>query len=242
MEAMNAGRLEEAPPAGSVERTAAAASVLPWYRRVAFWRAVAGMALAIAIGCAIVAAEFSSTLLTRTLHYHRRLRQLTSNLTAMRGKIASADREIAGMRTAAEVDDSLRRIIAEPDSRLIKLEAPGRATTPNGVVGFSPGLRRAAIEIGGLPKLPGDGAYTLWWMCGKRGPLRAGQMSPGAADKAALMIGLPAGGESIEGAIVTTDLTTDSQASIARPSSVLVLKGAVLPSPGRSGSPKHKGG
>jgi hypothetical protein len=241
MEARNAGRLKEAPPAASVERMAAPASVPPWYRRVAFWRAVAGMALAIAIGCAIVAAEFSSTLIARTLHYHHRLRQLTSNLTAMRGKIASDDREIAGMRTAAEVDDGLRRIIAEPDSRLIKLEAPGRAAAPNGVIAFSPGLRRAAIEIGGLPKLPGGGAYTLWWTFGKRGPLMAGRIS-GAADKAALMIGLPAGGESIEGAIITIDSTTDSQASIARPSSALVLKGAVLPSRARSWSPKHQGG
>ena len=50
-------------------------------------------------------------------------------------------------------------------------------------------------------------------------------MSLGATDKAALVIALPAGGESIEGAIITTDLTTDLQASIAKPSGAPVLKG-----------------
>ena len=162
MEARNAGRFGQGPSAASVERVPAAASVPPWYRRVAFWRAVAGMAFAIAIACAVVAAEFSSALIARTRHFHNRLRQLSSNITAMRGKIASADREIAGMRTAVEVDDGLRRIIAEPDSRLIRLEAPGRATGPNGVIAFSPGLRRAAIEIGGLPVLPsGRAVHSL---------------------------------------------------------------------------------
>jgi hypothetical protein len=238
MEARNAGPLGQAPSAESAEPGPTAVSVPRWYRRVSFWRAVAGMALAIAIACAVVAAEFSSTLIARTRHYHNRLRQLSSNISAMRGKIASADREIAGMRTAAEVNDSLRRIIAEPDSRLIRLEAPRHATAPKGVIAFSPGLRRAAIEIGGLPVVPGGRAYTLWWMCGKRGPLKAARMSLGATEKAALAIALPAVGDTIEGAIITTD----SQASITTPSGDLVLKGIVVHSPSRTEIPKHKGG
>jgi hypothetical protein len=238
MEARNAGHRGQAPSAASSEPAPAAASASPWYRRVAFWRAVAGMAFALAIACAVVAAEFSSALIARTRHYQARLRQLSSNISAMRGKIAHADREIAGMRTAAEVDDSLRRIIAEPDSRLIRLEAPAPAAAPNGVIAFSPGLRRAAIEIGGLPVVSGGSAYTIWWECGKRGPLKAARIGLGATDKAALVIALPSASEIIEGAMVTTD----SLATIAKPSGDIVLKGAVVPSPARSEIPKRKGG
>jgi Anti-sigma-K factor rskA len=210
----------------AAEQVPAVASVPPWYRRVAFWRAVAGMAFAIAIACAVVAAEFSSALIERTRHYHNRLHQLSSNLTAMRGEIASADREIAGMRTAVEVDDGWRQIIAEPDARLIRLEAPGHATGAGGVIAFSPGLRRAAIEIGGVPVLPSGRAYTLWWICGKRGALKAARIGLRTADKTAVMITLPAGGEAIEGAIVTVD----SQPSTAKPSGDTVLRGTVAPS------------
>lgn len=238
MEARNAGRFEKAPSAGCAEPSAVAMNPPPWFRRVSFWRAVAGMAFALAIGCAVVAAEFSSALIARTRHYHDRLRQLSSNISAMRGKIAHADREIAGMRTAAEVDDSLRRILAEPDSRLIRLEAPGRATAPDGVIAFSPGLRRAAIEIGGLPVVTGGSAYTIWWECGKRGPLEAARITPGATGKAALVIAAPSASETIEGAIVTSD----SAAARAKPVGESVLKGVVVRTPVRAEISKHKGG
>jgi len=237
MEAGNAGRLGEAPPAAAGERMPAVASVPPWYRRVAFWRAVAGMAFAVAIACAMVAAEFSSTLLARTRHYHNRLHQLSSNLTAMRGEIASADREIADMRNAAEVRDGLTRIIAAADARLIRLAAPVRASAPIGVIAFSPGLRRAAVEITGLPVISGGRVYTLWWTCGKRRTFKAARIVLlGATDKAALLMTLPPIGETIEGAMVTTD----SQPSIAKPSGEIVLRGAVALTPARVESPRHK--
>ncbi len=238
MEAGNAGRRGEAPPAAAGESVPAAASVPPWYRRVAFWRAVAGMALALAIACAMVAAEFSSTLLARTRHYHKRLHQLSSNLIAMRDEIASADRELAGMRNAAEVRDGLTRIIAEPDSRLIRLQASARATTPSGVIAFSPGMRRAAVELTGLPVIPGGRVYTLWWTGGKHEPLKAARIVVGATDKAALMVAMPPLDETIEGAM----MTTDAEPSCARPSGEIVLRGAVAQTPARPEIPQHKSG
>jgi hypothetical protein len=223
----------------AAERAPTTTSVPRWYRRVAFWRAVAGMAFAIAIGCAVVAAEFSSTLIERTRHYHTRLHQLASNLTVMRGEIASADREIAGMRTAVAVDDGWRRIIAEPDARLIRLKAAGSAAGAGGVIAFSPRLRRAAIEIGGMPALANGRAYMLWWISGKRGPLRAARIGLGTADGAALMIALPDGGEAIEGAIITTDLPPSMGKAAGE---LVVLKGAITASPARPEMLKRKSG
>lgn len=216
---------------------AAGVVVPPWYRRVAFWRAVAGMAMALAIACAMVAAEFSSALLARTRHYHARIHQLSSNLSAMRGEIASAERELAGMRNAAAVRDGLTRIIAEPDSRLIRLETSVRAATGSGVIAFSPGLRRAAVELTGLPVRPGGRVYTLWWICAKRGPLKAARIVLGAVCQAALMVALPPACGTIEGAIVTTD----SAPSIIRPAGEIVLHGEVVGTPARPQTSQHKG-
>jgi hypothetical protein len=230
MEAKDAGGLERDQATAIAERALATAILPPWSRRVAFWRALAGMAFAIAIACAVVTVEFSSALIERSRHYHNRLRQLSSNIATMRGEIAGADREIAGMRTTVEVDDGLRRIIAEPDSRLIRLETQ-RPSRASGVIAFSPRLGRAAIEIDGVPALPVGHVYTLRWMRGKRGSLEAEQISPGAADTAALIIALPSGSEAIEGAVLTMDTmdsTTDLPTSMTALAGVVTLKASVV--------------
>jgi hypothetical protein len=204
------------------------------------------MALAIALGCAIVTAEFSTQLLRRTMHFRRRLNQLSSKLTAMRGEIANADREIAGMRVAVAIDEDLRRILDAPDARLIRLAPPGQASSRTGVIAFSPAMRRAAVEIAGLPAPPVGSLYTLWWTHGKSGsPSRAARFASEAAGKAALTIALPGGDSNIDGAIVTAD----SPAATAHPVGQVILKGAVAPvlapsaKPGpNSAKPRHKPG
>lgn len=236
----------EAGKAGNFDRESSAVSSAPpaaakaerWYRRVSFWRAVAGMAFAIALACAMVAAEFSSALITRASRYHQRLRQLSSNLSAMRGKIANADRELAGLRTAAEVDDSLRTIIAQPDARLIRLQAPGRAAAPNGIIALSPSLRRAAVALAGLPARGGATVLTLWWTRGQRPPLRAARISIGAANRAGLVVALPDGAAAITGAIVTTD----ADPATAKPSASIVLEGTVAAAAAAPPPSRRKGG
>jgi hypothetical protein len=242
MEVRNAGRSGQAPYPATAKPVPAVSNVPSWYRRVTFWRSIAGMAFALALACAAVTAEYSTALIERTRHYHFRLHQLSSNITAMRGEIAVDDRKIARMRNAAQVEDGLRRIITEPDSRLIKLEAPGRAKSPSGVIAFSPGLRRAAIEIGGLPLMPNGGAYTLWWLYGKHQALRATGFTLAGVDRAAFIIALPVNDKTIEGACVTTDQTASSQASNEQPTVEPVLKGTVVPSPAHTEVLKRKSG
>ncbi len=156
----------------------------------------------------------------------------------MRGKVAIADRELARMRDAAEVNEGWRRIIAEPDYRLIRLAGHHPANAPAGLIAFSPSLRRAAIEIHGLPVLPRGHAYVLWWTGGKRAPLKAARLNLEDADKAALVITLPAHVEKIEGAI----LTVDSPASTAKSTGVPVLKGTLAPASAPAGLSTHKSG
>jgi hypothetical protein len=238
MAARDAGRLGQATSSVSADGRAGTTSPSRWYRRVTFWRAVAGMALAIALACAVVAGEFSSALISRTRHYRDRLHQLTSNITAMRGRVARDDREIAGMRNTVEIEDDLRRILAAPDARLIRLAPPGRAAQTAGVITFSPALHTAAIQLAGLPA-PAAGTFlNLWWTRGKHAPLMAARLRPTAGGEAALTIVLPAADQVIEGAIVTVD----SSAASTQPDGEMILKGTVARAPAPSGKTKHKGG
>lgn len=238
MAVRDAGRFGETTTAAPANGEGAVAKRSQWYRRVAFWRAVAGMALAIAIASAMVTAEFSTALLERTRHFHYRLHQLSTNLDTMRGKVASADREIAGMRITVEIDDDLRRILAEPDARLIRLTPPGRASQTTGVIAFSPALHRAAMELAGLPAITTGDELNLWWTRGKRTPIIAVHFVPRASGKAALMIALPTGEDAIEGAMITVDSTAGGSKAESTP----ILKGTVAPPRAPAAKPKHKGG
>src|SRR6266851_2932328 len=105
-------------------------SAAPRYRRVSFWRAIAGMAFAAAIACAIVAVESSFELFRRADHYNHRLTYLASRVRQMRGEIASADRELASMRVEVAARDDLARVLAAPDAQLIKLAPPIELPAP----------------------------------------------------------------------------------------------------------------
>src|SRR5260370_6996931 len=70
-------------------------SAAPRYRRVSFWRAIAGMAFAAAIACAIVAVESSFEFFRRSDHYNHRLTYLPSRVPQSPGQIARAHRRLA---------------------------------------------------------------------------------------------------------------------------------------------------
>jgi len=237
-------------PAGAAPPPAAP----PWYLRVAFWRAVAGMAVAIALGCAAVAAEFSTELLTRTHRDHTRIRQLSSKLTRMRDEVAATDRQLAVMRGAAAVRDRLGQLLAASDARLIRLAGPGH-TMPagGGVIALSGRLKGAAIELSGLPTPPADRVYRLWWTMDGRGALRAEPLYPDPSGQAATVLELPAHDEAIAGAAVTLEAASAPSTPVgapapsgasARPSGAIKLSGvaiAVRPPAAAARHPSHPG-
>lgn len=183
------------------ERNGAPPRAVAWYRRVGFWRALAGMALALALACAMVALETSSELTYRSASYHRRLVQLVARIKQMRGQMATADRRIAGMRNEAAVRDRLGHILAAPDTRLIRLGAPGGAG-PSGLVAISRTLASAVCEVSNLPPAAAGQSYMLWWTVERRGPIKAAQFQTAADGQATVVAQLP-GRDNPSAAIVT---------------------------------------
>jgi len=70
----------------------------PWYRRVSFWRSVAGMAVAIALGCTAIALETASELSWLNASFHRRLGLLGSRIARLRSETANSERQLAEVR------------------------------------------------------------------------------------------------------------------------------------------------
>jgi len=205
--------------AASARGGAPPARAAKWYRRVAFWRALAGMALALAMACAVVALETSSELTYRSASYHRRLAQLVGRIKQMRGQMATADRQIAGLRSEAAARDRLGHILAAPDTRLIRLGAP-RSGGPSGLVVISRSLTSAVCEVSNLPPAAVGNSYMLWWTVERRGPIKAAQFQT-AADGSATVIAQLRGGDDPAAAIVTVqpDATAD------KPGGAVKLKG-----------------
>jgi hypothetical protein len=182
----------------------------PTQRRLAFWRAVAGMGLAFALACAIVALEFGSELSHRSQHYRNRISSLSSRLKAMRGEVANADRELAEMRTAVVTRDELNRILAAPDARLIRLIPAEHehftgtpSSAPHGLIVMSRKLGRAVFEVAGLTPLAAGQRYTLWWMVEKHRAVKAAQFMTAGDGRATVAAAMPPEKTAIEECIVT---------------------------------------
>lgn len=198
----------------------APARVAPWRRRVTFWRAVAGMAAALAMGALIATIETNSDLVSRGAAFHRRLAQMSRQVAVMRTRLRNEDRELLAMRRAAAARDNLNAILAEPDAALMRLAPVSRDSAATGLAVISGKGRRAVIEVAGLPALGSAQSYALWWTPRKGKPIKAAEFRVGKEGRAAIPAMPPADAAAIAGALVT--LETDP--SPAAPSGPIELK------------------
>jgi len=186
---MGATELETAtaePQANGMAQNAPARSD----HRLALWRALAGMAIALALACGVVALETSSELFHRNAYYHRRLLRLIGNIHQMRGQIDNADRELAGMRGEDAAHGRLPLILAASDVRLFRLSPP-RNVDGKGFVAISRKVASAVIEVSGLPPPAAGQNYTLWWMFDRHAPVKAAQFRTAADGRAAIVAKMP---------------------------------------------------
>ena len=213
-----AGAAGDFPPPATSHSNGAS----PWYAHARFWRAVAGMALAIAIACMIVTLETSSELSYRSATYRRRVHQLSSRLERLRGEIATADQQLAAMRGNALVRDNLNRILAASDVRLIRLQPVDGGTKTSATIAMSRKLSCAVLEVQGLPPTPPGQIYRWWWTL-ERGTLVAAAEFQTRIDSPAMVPAqLPACGEAVAGAVVTVE----SVGAVEKPRGTVKLKSA----------------
>jgi hypothetical protein len=179
-----------------------------FWQRVAFWRALAGVGFALALAAVIVAAEFSSILINRTHLMSRRIARLNVQSRHLKSQIARDGRKIAAMSEASANDAVLKRILAAPDLRLVRMSATGRSGAPGGttagaagppkpapdacaVIAISNAERSAVLQAGNLPPASKGSVYSVWWMPRRGAPVAAGRFRTGADGVATMPIAQP---------------------------------------------------
>jgi hypothetical protein len=220
----------ERPAVGSIQEPEPSAinkppTANPWYRRVLFWRAVAGMAVAIALGCAVVAIETASELSSSSSNYHRRLSLLGSRVSRMRTQIANAERQLSAMRADRTARANMNRILSAPDAMLLRLTPHPGPATPRGLVAISKKAGRAMLEVAGL-LAAADRRYVMWWLAMQGEPAKAAQFEPGADERVSVMAEMPPPGTRIVGVMITLE----ADKSPDKPAGAIMLKGE-LPKP-----------
>jgi Anti-sigma-K factor rskA, C-terminal len=196
----------------------------PWYHRVLFWRSVAGMAIAIALGCAAIALEMTSELSSRSANFHRRLQLLSLRSVRLHTEAANAERQLAAMRDERLARIKVNSVLSAPDVVVLRL-MPGTGSNIHGLIAISRQEGAAIIEISGLSATPGH-TSVLWWLLAHGPPAKGAEFGPSADGRLSRAIQIPPRGTRIVGVIVTLG----SEKSPSKPGGRILLRG-VLPSP-----------
>lgn len=172
----------------------------------ALWRAVAGMAIALALASLIVMLEFTGKANHRAarLRLHAdamlsRIARLESQAASARARVAAAHRELAAAQ-------SLRELLRAPDAVRLDLSPPAAPSAtaadktappaarerPEATLALAQSERRAVLIVSRL-KAPAAGAiFVLWWSAKHGAPAKAAEFTTAADGSAVLSAALPA--------------------------------------------------
>jgi hypothetical protein len=214
-------QVKEAPidaAAAQLQRPGAAEAVTHGRDAAALWRALAGMAISLALACVIVMLEFTGQAARRADRMHRRAQgllarvaRLEAEIVAGRARIATAHRELA----AAE---ALRALLRAPDAIMLKL-APttsppatggheaAAAARPEATLALAPKEHRAVLMVAGLKPDAADTLLVLWWTTPHGAPVRAAEFRTAPDGSALVTAALP------DGLDVTTAMVTAEHAA-----------------------------
>lgn len=160
----------------------------------ALWRAMAGMAISVALACLIVMLEFTGQAARRADRINRhadgllsKVSRLEDRIAAERARNAAAHREFAAVET-------LRALLRAPDAAMLSLSPPpaaggnkvAPAPRPEAMLAFSPKEHRAVLMVTGLEPPANDALLVLWLSPLHGAPLRAAEFRT-TADGSALL-------------------------------------------------------
>jgi hypothetical protein len=187
------------------------------------------MGLALALAALIVLAEFSRVMSHRTTNYLRHLHAMNQTVQQLKRRIISVERRSATVAERASADEALKRIVAAPDLRTIKLtgpergkEAGSRVRGPSGTLAMSFAQRAAILQVAGIGAVAKGTVYRVWWEEKRRPETPAAEFTPDSDGKATVPMPLPP--PEALAVTVTREIGTDA----AKPSGATVLKGRIM--------------
>jgi hypothetical protein len=192
-------------------------------RQPGFWSAIAGMALAIALACGIVATEMIGLYGSRATHFRHKMDRLQARISQMQARLASANSQVAEMQREAAYHDEFERIFAASDSQLIRLEPHDRRADIAGALVLSRRLAAAALEVVGLPAPSPGEHYAVSWAPREGPPIFASQLDPVDPKAGDAVLKLPFPPPAAVGVMVALEAARKGNRVVALP----VLKGEI---------------
>jgi hypothetical protein len=162
MDQTHPDRAAVASPSGSPPQQ----SVSP---RSGLWRAVAGMAIALALAAAIVTVDLSHELVERMAHYRSRIASLNQRVDTLKREAKADEKRLADARAEIkqrklmESRDRIKAITLAPDRKTIKLISP-IAGAAAGTSTISAKMNGGVLNAHGLAAPPDGQVYDAWWM------------------------------------------------------------------------------
>lgn len=159
---------------------------------------------------------------------------MNETVRQLKRRITNAERRNVSAAERASADEMLKRVVAAPDLRTVKLvtavagkKSDPSAQAPSGTLAISNTQKMAVLQISGIEPAAPNQVYRVWWQP-KRGPeALAAEFIPDNTGKATVPIQPPPGNASI--VMITCETGTDA----ARPSGAVVLKGKIAPEQSR---------
>ena len=139
-------------------------------RRSGLWRAVAGMAVALAIAAAIVAIDLSHELVSRVTGYRSRIASLNRRVDSLKREARMDEQRLALARAELkerklmQSRDRMKAILIAPDRKTFKLSAPTTGEAASAAVTISAQMGGGMLNAKGLAAPPEGQVYDAWWM------------------------------------------------------------------------------
>ena len=206
------------------------------------WRAVAGMAISVAIASLIVTLEFTSQAMYRANRMHQRAQTLLSRVYSLKAEVAAERARIDGPRRGElAATKALRALLRAPDAAMLLLSPPtasvyGARTAqgPEATLALGPKEHRAVLMVAGLKPFANDAVFVLWWSPSYGAPVRAAEFRTAGDGSALVTATLPAG-LNVTAAMVTAERAASTTAAKAGkalaqtgPSGPVQLRGMLL--------------
>ena len=196
-------------------------------RRSGLWRALAGMAAALAVAAIIITIDLSKELVERMAHYHSRIATLNRRVDSLKQKAQVDEQRLADAREEIkerklmESKDRIKAILLAPDRRTIRLTARNPGEPAGATVTISAKMGGAVLIAHALPAPPDGQVYDAWWMLRDGPPSKAAEFRSAADGSASEYLDPPPQGP----APAALSLTIEPSEGGIAPTGAVILQG-----------------
>lgn len=162
--------------------------------RTRLWKALAGMAAALALAGAIVSMEISSHLVHRTHRYSYRIVELKKTIRELRHQAAMDRKHLLAVREELSARERVVRVLVAPNSTTVNFVPVARGEKARAELIVSRKARGAVLNVMGLQKLRAGQSYQAWWVPETGREVKVATFLPSADGSATVYLTLPARG------------------------------------------------